>query len=422
MKQRAGCRVAAALALATCVATAGARAGTGRLDSSWMPYGPWLDGSIEPERWGDATVADLGGGVTVWIGNDARTLYLAVRDEGDATLSWGDMVYLHFDDEGGASPILDDGDWTNPACQSSPTLGEGVLFIKWDGTIDYSEWWRNGLSIGFCEVQNVTGRAHFAAATSVAGVEWEIAIPLDGPMPLRAAASRRFAVWIRVQRGESGFAGCLPTACGNVDPADYRNVVLSSFGCNRPAVEFGGALPIDWNRAHLQGAGDGWAPTTGGGDPEACASNVTGGAGVALCVGTGDQEGPFVAVVSPPPFTLRHPAEAELRFLANFQALGAPLEGFGVESSIDGGGNWTTELVWEESHGDPDGPGEAVALDLASLLGEADAAVRFSTGSSLGGILGGFAQVDAVELRCSPDLFHDNFETGLTTRWSATSP
>ena len=39
-----------------------------------------------------------------------------------------------------------------------------------------------------------------------------------------------------------------------------------------------------------------------------------------------------------------------------------------------------------------------------------------------GGVEGGYAQVDDVELTCGPRIFADGFESGLTTHWSADSP
>jgi hypothetical protein len=38
---------------------------------------------------------------------------------------------------------------------------------------------------------------------------------------------------------------------------------------------------------------------------------------------------------------------------------------------------------------------------------------------SAGGVEGGYAQVDDVELICGPGIFTDGFESGLTTHWSA---
>src|SRR5262245_50207051 len=77
-----------------------AAAGTGRLVSRWMSRAPRIDAQIETAEWRDAATVDLGSGVTARIGNDARTLYLAVLDPADATFDNGDGLALYFDDEG----------------------------------------------------------------------------------------------------------------------------------------------------------------------------------------------------------------------------------------------------------------------------------------------------------------------------------
>ena len=378
---------------------AAAHAGTGRVDSAWMPLAPRIDGVIGDDVWDQATSLDLAAGLRLYLGNDARTLYVAVFDENDFSLSFDDVLYLHFDDEGGASPVLDDGTWTHPACQSDPELGEGSL----------------------CPNQDVTARAGFAVAVGGSGLVYEAAIPLDGPMPLRAAASRRIGIWVRVQSNAS-FVGCVPSPCGGVHPVAYRNLYLAGFGCNSGPQGFDGGLPVEWRRSFLAGSGDGWVATTSGGSAEHCDDNVTGGSDAAMCVATGDQNAGFLATLEPPPFTLRFPSEVELRFQANYQTLGAPVEGFGVESSIDDGASWQEELAWEEDHGNPNGPGELGGVDLSKLTNLSSVRVRFGAGSSIGNVDGGFAQIDGVELRCSPEIFLDGFETRLTTHWSATVP
>ena len=99
----------AALAL---VGFAGAaQAGTGRLLSRWMSRAPAIDGQLGAGEWSAATFVDLGNGVTLRIGNDDRTLYLGLLDSGDTELGPGDWFILSFDDEGGPTPILDDGHW-----------------------------------------------------------------------------------------------------------------------------------------------------------------------------------------------------------------------------------------------------------------------------------------------------------------------
>ena len=41
---------------------------------------------------------------------------------------------------------------------------------------------------------------------------------------------------------------------------------------------------------------------------------------------------------------------------------------------------------------------------------------------SAGGVEGGYAPIDDVELLCGPRIFADGFESGLTTHWSADVP
>src|SRR5688500_6151342 len=72
-------------------------AGTGRLLSSWRSRPPLVDGEIGAVEWEQAIEVDLGQGVSLRIGNDGGTLYLAVLDAADATLGFSDMLHLHFD-------------------------------------------------------------------------------------------------------------------------------------------------------------------------------------------------------------------------------------------------------------------------------------------------------------------------------------
>ena len=77
-------------------------------------------------------------------------------------------------------------------------------------------------------------------------------------------------------------------------------------------------------------------------------------------------------------------------------------------------------LTWNGNHA-----GEPVELDLNllappySVSPPVELLIRHFT-SSAGGLEGGYAQVDDIELVCGPLLFADDFESGLTTHWSAT--
>lgn len=79
-------------------------------------------------------------------------------------------------------------------------------------------------------------------------------------------------------------------------------------------------------------------------------------------------------------------------------------------------------LTWQETHG-----GEMVEVTLELALppfsGEVPIDLIFSHFTiTAGGVEGGFAQVDDVEIRCGPGIFSDGFESGLTTHWSGEAP
>ena len=100
-----------------------------------MSRAPRIDGEIEAAEWSSATCFDLGAGVSLCIGNDARTLYLGILDSSNPASGPGDFFILSFDDEGGTPPVLDDSDYANPVCQTSPTLGEGNFVFASTGSI-----------------------------------------------------------------------------------------------------------------------------------------------------------------------------------------------------------------------------------------------------------------------------------------------
>jgi len=132
--------MAAALALVTCLVLAGAaEAGTGRLLSNWMSHAPAIDGATSQFDWAGAQMSAVGSGLTVLVGNDARTLYIGVFDGFNSAVGPGDFVALFFDDEGGTAPVRDDGAWGNPGCQAMPNAGEGELVFAADGSVTYME-------------------------------------------------------------------------------------------------------------------------------------------------------------------------------------------------------------------------------------------------------------------------------------------
>ena len=67
-----------------------------------------------------------------------------------------------------------------------------------------------------CSPQLLNDRATFRAAAQPQGVTYEIALPLDGPMPLSAAAGQRFAVWLVLYR--DGRPGRLPAELRSEQP------------------------------------------------------------------------------------------------------------------------------------------------------------------------------------------------------------
>jgi hypothetical protein len=86
---------------------------------------------------------------------------------------------------------------------------------------------------------------------------------------------------------------------------------------------------------------------------------------------------------------------------------------------------WTTSqyaapdnlLEWSQAQS------ATVVLPLSLYFGNPLVELLFlhSTQSG-GGVEGGYAQIDDVELLCGPVLFADGFQSGLTTHWSATTP
>ncbi len=129
-------------------------AGTGRLLSQWMSQAPRIDGQIAAGEWTAAKLVDLGAGVTLRIGNDGRTLYLAILDSADPIYTSNDSVGLLFDDEGGVPPVLDDGAFGSLLCHPTPDLGEGRIDFTFSQEVLYQEVPQSG----FCLDQILTGR------------------------------------------------------------------------------------------------------------------------------------------------------------------------------------------------------------------------------------------------------------------------
>ena len=410
--QRRG-RLGAWVAAAACLAFAtAAGAGTGRLLSSWVNRAPRIDGKLLPGEWNAAKVVDLGAGVTLFLENDARTLYLAVLDTGDVTLGAGDEFVLLFDDEGGTAPVLDDSLWDGALCQASPHLGEGFLDFAADQNITYREY-----AGGYCAPQLLNDRASFRATSQPEGVTYEMALPLDGPMPLRAAAGQRFAAWLVLYRNAAQVA-CLPN-CGPSSLADFRNLVLASGGCNTGPQRFGSGdplvgLPLDWTSENTAGGGPGWVQAAPAqfGDPVFCQANDTGGAGGAACISNFFCTAPRTDSLLRMPLALEGMTAANVRVRASL-TVGAPNEYLDIGiRRLDTTGN--SLLFWLDENRN-----ETVDLWIP-VAGSPPVELWFTHSTfSAGGVEGGYAQVDDVELLCGPRIFTDGFESGLTTHWSA---
>lgn len=390
-----------------------ARAGTGQLVSRWMTRAPAIDGQLGAGEWSAATLLDLGNGVTLRIGSDDRTLYLGLLDSGDTEVGGGDAFILYFDDEGGPAPILDDGIWTPSLCHEAPELGEGAIEFMSNGQVRFDEYVQDES----CAGQLLTGRLSHDVGLLPQGLFREYALPLDGPIPLRAAPGERFGLYLQLFRDGAEVA-CLP-ACGVFDPATFRNLMLAASGCNTGVRSLDSGLPLDWADELSAGMGEGWRASGPGSDPALCDQNDTGGSGLSACVANFEYLTSSAQADLRVPFPAGGQSTATVRFLATLTA-GAQLDRLEVAAVLE---NQTTHplMTWSGNQA------HLVELDL-NLLAPPYAGsppiellIRHRT-SSAGGQTGGYAQVDDLELTCGPLLFADDFESGLSTHWSATQP
>ena len=393
-----------------------AMAGTGRLLSRWISATPRVDGAIAAGEWAAAATIYAGDGVTIWLGNDARTFYFSVRDALNTELGPGDFVALWFDDEGGTAPVLDDSAFANPGCQQSPDLGEGLLLFSAAGDVEFQEWVMLGTG---CSGTDLDGRIAFHVGNPGLEAIFEAAIPLDGPAPLRAGPGRRFALRVQVYRDGAQVA-CLPD-CSAQLPPDFRNLVLASAGCNTGALSLDAGLPLDWTPQSLVAPPGGWRATGSSGDPVFCDEPAQGPGGSAACVsnfhygGSGDLAEALLEV----PLPVSGQGYATVRFLGTL-VQGDPFDLFSVRIS-SGGSAIATPLLWQESRG-PESATVSLDLGQEPYLSSPPDAFSFYQATLAGGVEGGFAQADDVELVCGPVLFSDGFESGLATHWSVTWP
>lgn len=406
-------RLAASFGLAGALLLAGAGfAGTGRLVSPWVNRAPRIDGVLTPGEWNAAKLLDLGAGVTLLLENDGRTLYLAILDSGDLDAGETDALTLLFDDEGGPGPVLDDGAWNGTICHPTADSGEGFLEFDSNEEAFYREY-----AGGYCPALPLVGRLTFHVAARPEGLTYELALPLDGPFPLRGDAGERFAVHLRLYRNGSAVA-CLP-ACNVPNIADFRNLVLASGGCNTGPQRFGSGaplvgLPLDWTSENTTGGGPSWVQAAPAqfGDPVFCQANDTGGDGGSACISNFSCTAPRTDSLLRMPLALEGETLASVRARASL-TVGGPAEYLDVGiRRLDTSGN--SLLFWFEENRN-----ETIDLSIP-VAGSPPVELWFTHSTfSAGGVEGGYSQLDDVELLCGPRLFGDGFESGLTTHWSA---
>ena len=341
-------------------------------------------------------------------------------DTGDPSFGSGDGLSFYFDDEGGAPPFLDDSAYGGSGCLPTPDLGEGVIYMMGDQNVFYQLYFQ-GFS---CPAESVTARLTLRASSQPGGVTYEMAIPLDGPAPLRAQAGQRFGFSLRNFRGFTP-AGCYPT-CANTDPAAFRNLSLASGGCNTGPQEFGAGsppapLPLDWTNDVQTGGGPGWvqAPPPFFGDPVFCDANDTGGTGGSACVAN------FDAATTPARSVISVPLAVAGQGFARLRG-----KGLLVVDPNGGGALDYLALCFLLEDGDSScpvdwwGQNQAATWDLPLPLGGSLPIELWFEHATLqaGGLEGGYAQFDDIELVCGPVLFADGFDSGWTTHWSAEVP
>ncbi len=396
-------------------------AGTGRLLSGWMSQAPAIDGEPAAGEWAEAVAIDLGSGVTARIGNDGRTLYLLLIDARPSEPA-ADRMIVFFDDDGGTSPWLDDGTWTSPDCQNDPALGEGEIWFEVSGAIDFYEWRSTAGGPAFCPAQALGDRQHSAIGLNPGlGVIYEIALPLDGPLSLHGGPGQRLGLQLRAVDGSGLGEVCFPSC--SLDPADFRNLVLDAPRCNVGNEDFdsglsAAALPLEWATAVPSGSGQGWIKSATFGDPDLCQANGTSGSGTAACVANGFYGAAASTATLRMPMTVVGQSQVYAYFLFTFE-IGAPNDtlAFGFEFAD---GSTTTTLTYDFSWPPPGG---ATGTVVPLPAGNPPVAMLFTHHTATGGgVEWGYANIDNVRLVCNPLLFTDDFESGLTTHWTTTSP
>lgn len=161
------------------------------------------------------------------------------------------------------------------------------------------------------------------------------------------------------------------------------------------------SIPAGWAVVDNAGSGVVWTNLAGCTEP----GNWTGGSGDLGCVSSdnfGTAE--FDTELRTPVIDLSSSvAPASLTFNANYQNF-ANLDFLDVDVSTNGAaGPWTNLLSWNEDHGTSDGtPGEAVNLDIASVVGQANVMFRFHYYDPNQADWDWYAMVDDVVITATP--------------------
>jgi protein-S-isoprenylcysteine O-methyltransferase Ste14 len=389
-----------------------------------VPFTPLpidIDGQAEV-AWGAAEQFYIGidiFAITFRALHDGRTLYLLVDDQTDAVHDPGAGAAIWFDDQGGSPPQLADGAWTASACNVSTNRGEGRLgwFVTSQSPIELEEKWTEMTSGPSCPMvvdQNGSSAAiHFEEFYS--GLATEVALPLEGSSALELASGQRFGLHVQsffVELGQTYTVGFWPVG-GGASPSNFGDVALAALRCNDYVEGFDPQFPADW--VNDSTGGPGWLRSGAGGCGVA---NATAGGGEAACLVRGTPTLGLHANLVSPWFSLLGQSSASVAYRAAYADAAASSNRLDLEASTTGT-SWTPLLTWTTTHGVPGG--EQVTVDLSSFANEPRVRLRWRYSVDQGDD-GNGAQIDQVRLECSPSLFSDGFESGLTTHWDAETP
>ena len=171
------------------------------------------------------------------------------------------------------------------------------------------------------------------------------------------------------------------------------NIVLS--------VSFDAGIPGTWSVVDNEAGGPVWTNLVGCGE----AANYSSGSGDVACVSSDlFGLGEFDTELRTPVIDLStYAAPAALTFNVNYQNFAAS-DFFEVDVSTNGAaGPWTNLLSWNEDHGGfRAAPGEAVNLDIASVVGQANVMFRFRYFDPNTGDFDWYVQVDDVAVSAEP--------------------